>query len=215
MLRKASQVMVAIGPEALTAVVAHLDHIAVRTVACSLLDGWESKAKLPLKKSAVPTLVRWITSKNADARAAAILILASAISAESASTAGVYRGAFTNAVSDAKTGRAVVEALASAFETDRLCGAVTLLCVLETLRPVGRAGPRGAELRDDKDAAAALARLKPTAAERIAGLVAELRDERADAAPAAAAAKLAALGPPAVRGRRRSADGDQEIHQAR
>ncbi len=124
----------------------------------------------------------------------AIGILARAIASQkSDNDSDSYRAAFLDAARADKSAEAVIDALRTALEKDDDVNAAILLGVFG--RRAKSAVPALVRLELlSPEGTTALAAIKPTAAERLPGLVAELRDEQSGLHPAAAL-KLAELGP--------------------
>ncbi len=184
-----------IGREACPILLAHLDKNALRQVAQQVYGvRW---ANVPISKSSIPVLLRWVDSENEEARTLAISILSVALSTEPQEMRerGLH-AAFGQAVSEGKRTTAIIDKLAAQVLRwrNQPDGAV-LLGALGSRAKSAVAALVRAELYEGAagDAAQALAEIRPTAAERIPGLVVELKEGRNKEA----AAKLGALGPAA------------------
>ena len=177
---------------------AHLDHEAVRRVAREFFA--PGYPLLAITESSVPLLVRWMRSKDDNTRSLAITILGKAIAYEpKGKKEKSYQEIFLQSVAKEQKEMVIVDALTQElFEGDPPRREAAAL-LLGTLGPWAKSAVPAlvrAELWDNATALAAsdaLARIKPTPAERLPGLLRELKDDKSYSL-VAAATKLGEMG---------------------
>jgi HEAT repeat protein len=186
-----------IGPQASPVLVAHLDHKAVRWVADKTYGEWYAWGIVT--EPAVPVLVGWLSSKDNETCFVAIRILANAISYEAREKPEKkkYAEAVLQTVTKEKNEKAIVEGLVRGLEKGDGTLRSNSARILTILGPRAKAAVPALvyeELLKNEVATEALAAIKPTAAERIPTLLAEIKKTEWLTMRGEAAVKLAELG---------------------
>jgi phage head maturation protease len=184
-----------IGADGSPVVVANLDRKAVAEAAQELYLS-RTYFPEPISVEAVPVLVRSMESKNAEIRKLAIQILGNAVRyQEDPESRERLASAFRAALEKGKSEKAIIDALTKSESGE----AVRLLGALGTRAKSATGMLVRLELNDESaDAQDALAAIKPTVEQRVAGIMQVIKDDDDWPTPRIrAAAKLVELSPAA------------------
>jgi hypothetical protein len=188
-IREAILALYKVGPATSDIILAKLDQKAVRRVAAHILQ----PNVIPLNESSIPILVDWIASNDREASTVAVSILAGRLTFEPDDEAKRkrFRGALAKVVKEKNVEKAIVESLIDQLE--KRIESYSAIAVMGALGPRAKAAVPTLVRADVQglDASDALKEIGVTPAERLPGLVAELKGDRYQEN---AANKLADLG---------------------